>query len=490
MKLVFFFLSLILVSHVFAQDLEDLLSFKASSADQVAASFNISLAEVKKHFESYNPSTGKVVVEAVDTLPNGALISVKPVINGSEVYFRYAVTPAGLKSVTAVSEAVNYIAHFRFNNGQLSLTEMVTNARLGSKNSLETIARSRIAALKSFSMPSFVANALNPDIDKDSIVMHIRNDYTIEVTKSFEPVRVAARLDEKIRKTKFEARKVIFDQLDSSPDQLKDLVAKNDRHGVAKLVETYLPWEHFEPVEAMFWKEWLEAVRNPVPLKERMFMYRGLDVGQSFVNDAGKTYLLPPVIIKNQGSYNRRLRSLTTMLEKGISRNPHLESMASDKAGKNGVAKSSRLTNQLFQHSGDPLGSPHMSFTKVSSVAQMFSSGKVGIFAIDPRLIIPNAMSNFSNELELLASMAVFPDESLGVFQITPHSFDYTPLENHTKELLREAFGESEAKAIYAREFKDTPLSQEPHFPSQAKKDLIEWIGTASSANCSSHFSP
>src|SRR5690606_63425 len=137
-----------------------------------------------------------------------------------------------------------------------------------------------------------------------------------------------------------------------------------------------------------------------LPVEERMLMFRGLDGGQWFLNAKGQTFLLPPVIIKNQGTYNRRLRSLTTMLEKNISLNSGI--FNADKGITQTISRSSRISNQLSNHASDPMGSPHMSFTKAAQTAKGFGSGKVGLFAIDPRLITPNALSGFANEIELI----------------------------------------------------------------------------------------
>ena len=477
-----------------AQDLEDLLSFKAHALDADYPKFSLTQAKLQKFLdESLSTNYGEMKtvfkVEKVNSLPNGALYSMKPVLDGKNTYIRIAVTNAGLKSAGASMEFCNYAVAMtsKFKNS-LGWMETITNARMGSNISLHSLAELRLHAISDLQYNFYISDLIE---EAGTLTQLLKENHAPKLEADFKDLEKLARDDLKTKKAKFEARKVIFDELDTSSNQFKDLIAKNDRKGVAKLVESYLPWEYMEPVEVKYWTEWLDAVRNPIPMEERMFMYRGLDKGQSFINDAGKAYLMPPVIIKNQGTYNRRLRSLTTMLDKSISENPQLR-YSGHKSATKIMSRSSRVANQLENHASDPMGSPHMSFTKDISTAQTFGEGKIGVFAIDPRLITPNAMSGFQSEVELLASLAVFPDESLGIIDSgTNYSYvSEEELSKKAKAMIEEHLGSAKAAKIWKREFSDkNPLFGQESFPTEARLNYIDWLQEATKASCSHHLS-
>ena len=491
-KLIIFFIAISLSLSVTAQELEDLISFNAHDLDSSFPDFSLSTEKLDDILNnSYSVGYGEIKtrfkVEKVDSLPKGALFSIKPVLEGKDSYIRVAVTESGLKSAGASAELCSYAftVATKFKNG-LGWMEAITNARMGSIVSLQSLAELRLLAIDILDHQFNLDNFIN---DPESFKQALKEKSRPKLEASFKALEKSAKEELKIKKTKFELRKQAFDELDNSSNQFKDLIAQNDRKGVAKLIETYLPWEYMEPIEEKFWRQWLEAVKDPVPVENRIFMYRGLDKGQSFINEAGETFLMPPVIIKNQGSYNRRLRSLTTMLDKSISENPQFRSH-DDKGVTKILSRSSRVSNQLQNHAADPLGSPHMSFTKDIFIAQNFGNGKVGVFAIDPRLVTPNAMSKYSEEVELLASMAVFPDESIGIIDTTNGNLSTGELKKKAKLLLEERLGAEEAERIWNREFSPSnPLSMETSFTKEARRNYVDWLLEVTQSSCSHHLS-
>ena len=46
-------------------------------------------------------------------------------------------------------------------------------------------------------------------------------------------------------------------------EKLNDLILKNDRRGVRKMIDAYLPWSLMSSSESRAWKIWLEAIENP-----------------------------------------------------------------------------------------------------------------------------------------------------------------------------------------------------------------------------------
>jgi hypothetical protein len=504
MKFVVFLFTFIFCFNLFAQTLEDVISIKVIDHGLPPLTKAWKASDLEEYFNS-NFVTGDIPnhekvyqIEKVASLPNGAQVAFKPVLEGDKTYVRIAMTADAFSDPVAVGLAGRYA---RSLNGTIfasthSWIEAVTNARMQSKTAMWSLAELKLSTLNDpDEMFGYVdRELLGEQCDLDKFNKYLNESVSPSLKNEFKQIEVAAKNAMKEQKAKYEARKVIFDELDKSSDQLKDLIAKNDRKGVAKLIETYLPWEHMEPVEVKYWKDWLETVRNPLPLEKRTFVLRGLDNGQAFFNDANKAFLMPPVIINNQGTYNRRLRSLTTMLDKNISLNPNHEYLDNPKSMKK-ISRSSRLTNQLLNHSQDPMGSPHISFTKSSSVANQFSgNGKVAVFAIDPRLITPNLMSGFEHEIELIASMVVFPDENIGLISELD-KVDYPDRVNHVdqelKKILESNFGAAKAKTIYAKEFGElNKLSTRESFQIESRKIFFERLDGISASNCSVHISP
>jgi hypothetical protein len=497
-KLILTLIFLIYSACVFAQTLEDIVSIKVNPHSLSPMQKKWKVKELEEYFNSAN--TAKVFqIEKVTSLPNGAQVSFKPVLEGDKTYIRISVTAEALSDPVAMSLTSRYVHAMSgsiFVSHQ-SWIEAVTNARMQSKTALWSLAEMKmgVAAGASYPYAYLDSDILGDQFEVEKLYSYFDQSYSPEIKNDFKQLELDAKKVMKEQKAKFDSRKTIFDELDKSSNQFKDLIAKNDRHGVAKLIETYLPWEHMEPVEVKYWKDWLEAVRNPLPIEKRTLVLRGLDNGQAFFNDGNKAFLMPPVIIKNQGTYNRRLRSLTTMLEKSISLNPNHVYAENPKQMKN-ISRSSRLTNQLLNHSQDPLGSPHMSFTKSSSIANQFAdSGKVGVFAIDPRLITPNLMSGFEDEIELIASMVVFPDENIGLIKDLDKIDDYSQrvfqVDKELQEILKQNFGTDKGEKIYLKEFGEhNKFATKESFLIESRKIFFERLNDISASNCSVYLSP
>ncbi|WP_413567966.1 hypothetical protein ACLWBD_08950 [Bdellovibrio sp. HCB117] len=217
-----------------------------------------------------------------------------------------------------------------------------------------------------------------------------------------------------------------LDKLEAMNEKLDDLILKNDRKGVRKMLEAYLPWAVMEPVEANTWKIWLEAIENPNHEKS-VIAFRGLkydtDKIQRKQTAQGEVFgFMSTVLTKNQGSYTRRLRSLSTNREKNgdVSFNRLSQEKSSD-------VRSIRITDQMTSHARDPKASSFISFTYDPNVAYRFMGNDVtkqikgesvtvpygGILVVkmDARRMIPNVPSMYGTEIELLAPLIVFPDE-------------------------------------------------------------------------------
>ncbi len=78
----------------------------------------------------------------------------------------------------------------------------------------------------------------------------------------------------KIQTAEWETQKAKFPNLEAQTEKLNHLIARNDRAGVAKLLEDYLPWPLMEPTEKKAWSTWIESIRNPDPSNKEL-IFRG-----------------------------------------------------------------------------------------------------------------------------------------------------------------------------------------------------------------------
>lgn len=291
------------------------------------------------------------------------------------------------------------------------------------------------------------------------------------------------KLNNSLSNKAFNERKVIFDELDNAKDQLKELIAQNKRKEVVKLLNHYLPWEHLTTLEKEQWKIWLEAIENPLPMEDRVFVLRGLDKGQFFHAEKG-TFLMGPIIIKNQGSYNRRLRSLTTMLDKSISTTQLDQIALKDDKLKPSFNSSSRLTNMYYNHSKQPQGSPFISFTKDLSVAQQFANEGITLVALDPRLAIGNLTSNYTNEVEILAPLFTFPEDNIAYFDKQTGDLKSNVI-NKLNEL-----GIGDGEELFSKHFQNHDFASTLKFYPKAHEEFLNFAAHLVKNKCNLPLSP
>jgi hypothetical protein len=198
---------------------------------------------------------------------------------------------------------------------------------------------------------------------------------------------------------------------EEGPEKLDALVKANDRTGVARLLELYLPWSEMSPIENGLWKNWVEAIRHP-NANDSIILYRGIGLGEPLIetrNSQGPRSgraMLSTLLTKNQGNYTRRLRSLTTMRYRlGFRKNSKSTDVKSP------LENAPKMTSIMINHSRDPVGSPFLSFSTKANVAYGFGEREVLAVKMDRRRILPNIASTLKHELEMLVPLIVFPDE-------------------------------------------------------------------------------
>ncbi|MCO4792461.1 MAG: hypothetical protein KC493_02020 [Bacteriovoracaceae bacterium] len=337
------------------------------------------------------------------------------------------------------------IANRKYFNLYHDFFELVFNARLGDLESLNNLMKIKQASLDPNNM-TFTYKKYNvtnvgfgKTLDQASFTetklgKKAVNEEGAELLRRFnQPVLEALQQDQqklaplltsqkRERKALEKTRKTLLKELDRAGDmeQLKSLAAAGKRKEVADLISTYLPKEHMTPAEKQYWETILDVMRNPLELKDRVLVFRGIDddMVYPFIENGielerevaikeSKGIFMSSVMTKNQGTWNRRMRSLQTMYDKVLNQNIE--------TGTNEFSKGARMTTMFHQHAMNPQGSPFLSWTPKIETAHMFGKERASAFLMDPRLMMANYASVFTNELELLTPLITFPDEMVAI---------------------------------------------------------------------------
>lgn len=409
--------------------------------------------------ESHAPKTYELI--ETKSLPNGILFKLELDVHptNSKLIYRIFYSPGAFKDKTASLALTEFtltlINADVFGSRAHSVFEAFYNARLGDPISTNNLLSIRMAEptytyaenLKLLQDPSFKKSTLHLNEIKEKLAMEIK-----ELKKQ--------------RKVAKEKRKSSLDALDKAPDgkQFRDYIAKGDREGAAGVLKKYLPWEEMAPFEKKFWDNYIAIISKPVPLEQRVLIYRGLD--GDFVNRAhsagkvlsekeaieqNKAFIMSSGMIKNQGSWNRRLRSLEAMNDKYIGKIN----------GTTEFSQSARISTMFLKHSEEPKGSPFISFSPNFSIANSFGTDKVSAYLIDPRLLHYNYSSSFKNEIEYLMPLSTFPDELIGILDKEIHiDLDYYQrekmLNKKLEDLITKEYGEAKKKEVLLKIRKNT----------------------------------
>ena len=280
------------------------------------------------------------------------------------------------------------------------------------------------------------------------------------------------------RKANDAKRKVGLDALDKAPEakQFRNLIAKGDREGAAALLKKYLPWEDMAPFEKKYWETYLAVIEKPVPLEQRVLVYRGIEddyihrgfvAGKELTEEEAvlqnKAFIMSSGMVKNQGTWNRRLRTLEAMNGKFIG----------TINGEDDFAQSARITTMFLNHSGNPQGSPFISFTPKIDIAEAFGFTKISAYLIDPRLLSFNYASSFENEVEFLVPLSTFPDDLVAIFH---HKYNAVmgqlerqkSFDEKLRQILIKEYGKDKAPGIFNKIKKNTYQFFKLHYPGTA----------------------
>ena len=441
---------------------KDLKKEFTSFATQALAPNNTMSSELKLATDLPKDVAFKLELDVVD----GKYIY--RILHSSDAFTDHKAVVEMANFATNVAQGSRFITHF-------SDFEMYYNAR---ENDLESLNN----FLKLRSVENYDPLSVQYDGGDFSTLLKERINETKELSEQLQP---ALKAQAKARKLADEKRKALLDTLDkvAKDEQFKALIAKNDRKGVTELLKKYLPFEDMAPFEKRFWENTLDIIANPVPLHQRIFVYRGIDddqinvaiehgaeLEQETAIKENKAFVMSTIMTKNQGSYNRRLRSLEAMNEKTIGTT----------GGTSEFSRSARITTMFKNHSSDPVGSPFLSFTPDVNVASNFGYKKNSAYLIDPRAIQFNFTSGFTNEKEFLAVLMTFPDEMVAFWDQQYHSGQ--PVEQFFKTRLAERieaeYGKADKEQILKEIEKNTYDYFSPVFKKDSTKPKSSFLGT------------
>lgn len=400
------------------------------------------------------------------TLPPNEAFRFIPSVEQNQFIIKIIHSTEALSDSGASLELVNFAKAISwYLRNPINIYEVFFNAQANDFTSLHVLAKLRKeASVLALKVPRMNGKLLSS------------NDYFLEQEKHWDSILAIYQKESRIHNKKVkeheEKRKVRMNALDKASDdkQFKNLVAKNDRKGTAELIRSYLPWEQMPPVEKRYWEIQLEIMANPLPIEERVIVYRGVDDDQlqagysatkvkRTVSEAIKDqdiFLMSTLLTKNQGTWNRRLRSLTAMYDKFIGITD--ETMSSE------YTRAARINHMFQRHSVEPKGSPFLSYTSSFQTSKDFGSQRNTAFFADPRALYFNHTSIFS-EFEYLAPLVSFPEDLAAVYDREIHSdvknvhqfFNETSLEK-----LQKLYGSNEGIKIYEKIKSNTQAMFQP----------------------------
>jgi len=254
----------------------------------------------------------------------------------------------------------------------------------------------------------------------DQQIVDIGNMFVKAINNDLSRLKIASDLQLKQRQSRWEVLKK-QNRLDLIEDdanlKLDQLVKTNNRKGVYDLLNLYLPWDLMEPIEKKMWSRWLELILSKPDKNTGVILYRGLadkEAKRVFLDSEGRPGMFSPILINNQGSYTRRLRSLSTKRnETGDWVTLKKQTMDLYRS----VNPSVSVVRQWIRHADDPMGSQYISFSTDAVLAlkwadaTLVESAVVGVL-VHPKMLIPNAVSDFiTTEKEILLPLLVFPED-------------------------------------------------------------------------------
>lgn len=394
-------------------------------------------AQIKSMNATATSKEWKIVLQETPKLANGALAQLVPEFKGGMLEIKLYMTPEGMKNPAVVMEELIHLAQITgAGDGTLGKrafvhpfhwAETVGNARAGSLAAAEKLAAIEVEA--AMSVKNTVGTYKEMGLFKsgwfkqipEANILSYADKRLAHAESLYREVAVKASAERRAQNKAWQQQKTRMAGLEAQSAKLNDLIAKGDRKGVSRLIDAYLPWDLMQPSEKKAWETWLEAIEKPNPAGKKL-VFRGLNGDLILRTPEGKPYLMSTLLTKNQGSYTRRLRSISTMREKfgvnSITYRGKVEYLLT------GRKDPSALSVMMFNHASEPKGSPFISASH-PTVANNFGNEKRAAIMIDERRLIPNGMAvHYVGEQERLIPLIVFPDEVVHYDEVSGKSMD------------------------------------------------------------------
>ena len=385
---------------------------------QITKTLDDALANINASSGTWNYEVRRTTVPS---LAGGSMAQIVPVLDedARKLIIEVRFTPEGLKNPAVVAEEILHLGQITNNQSYGSSisaafshpyewAETVANARAGSIRSIEKLTRLEVEAATAMTgffdgnMGMFAEGTEKSQLDE------FAQARLADAQSRYTPVAAAAKTEIRNQEAAFARMRSTFDELERQGTKFNDLVMANDRAGVKRMLETYLPWNLMEPSEQNAWREWLNAMVETDPAR-RQLVFRGMD-DYPVLRTPGsdRVGMFSTVLAKNQGNYTRRLRSLTTLRQRfGVYQTYNYDPVSGKQlpSGNN-----PSLLVEMQGHAGSPQGSPFLSVSD-NDIATRFGSNERIALLIDERRMIPNAMAFGFDEKERLIPLVIFPDE-------------------------------------------------------------------------------
>lgn len=403
------------------EDLRDILDFRFIDSIRDP---KVVLAKMEKVYgptKSVNVHMQVFLKEATKELPADISYRIVPKIINEQYVLEVLYNKNNLSDSAAALELDTFIKHFaKFHyRSKFHFFELYYNAFNGDATSMHIMAELKREA--------FVARAYVQDANagKEKVVA-FEMDKVKRMVEKYSDLEKAQKTQRRLNRQKRLAQ-YSLDQKNLA-QTFKDLVAKNDRQKTADLLDKILPWEIMQPLEKKMFKDHIFYMKNPLPLEQKILLYRGIDKNTIFLDasnqkganvfDAiysGQIFLL---------SHFLDSKKLTQKEFENFHNTPFLLDFPSKKSNK--FQRATPITTYFQSHATDSFNSLFISTTSELGIAANFGRDRLAMLAIDPRMAYANYASVLKSEKEFLIPFFIFPDEILSTIQ---YSYDLLHLE-------------------------------------------------------------
>lgn len=401
------------ISIVSSNEIDELLTFKSLGTKSEE---NLIKNLKEKHQHNGFQGLGISFVSADDALEKNVTYRIIPRMNAGVYSIEIFYSQKALHDYYSFIEINHFLNSLTKHHYQtrFHFFELYFNAKKNHGVSIHNLAKIRRMAFFYRKTESLNRNSLIEENKRDDIYWKNKIDKYALIEKAQKSKSI-------IEKNK---RLELLKPLDDKKIQiqLQQLAAKNDRKGVADLLQKLLPWEIMSPFEKSFYQNHLSYIRKPLPLEKRIFLYRGSDSNTFFPDATTPSNLTDEELAKNEKVFLTSHFLDYKELKLKHFNNLHKTSFMVDPFNQysNQFQRSTAITSYFFQHSESSFTSPFLSLTSDFSIATNFGRRKITVLAVDPRSVYYNYSTRHRDEIEFLMPFLSFPDEVVAV-----HRYDY-----------------------------------------------------------------